>query len=86
MKLRELIHDLSNIDYFESQYYEQILVLTQEYLAIFKNEVDWLTKAGSYTPPKLQTSCNQLENENNVTTFNNAAHGPINKINARMAA
>lgn len=43
-----------------------------------------LTKAGSYTLFEWITSCNQLKN--NVTTFNNAAHAPINNIKACKVA
>uniref|UniRef100_A0A1A9V0T3 Peptidase A2 domain-containing protein n=1 Tax=Glossina austeni TaxID=7395 RepID=A0A1A9V0T3_GLOAU len=51
-KLRILVEDQTNIEYFDGQYYEQIQTLTNEYLEIFSKEADRIKEAEYHEPPQ----------------------------------
>uniref|UniRef100_A0A1A9ZDT9 Uncharacterized protein n=1 Tax=Glossina pallidipes TaxID=7398 RepID=A0A1A9ZDT9_GLOPL len=79
-KLRILAEDQTNIEYFDSQYYEQVQALTNEYLKIFSKE------AKHHEPPHKQVI---LPNDGigaNAAAINKTGHGLIGKFNARSTA
>uniref|UniRef100_A0A1A9UIA5 Uncharacterized protein n=1 Tax=Glossina austeni TaxID=7395 RepID=A0A1A9UIA5_GLOAU len=85
-KLRIFVEDQTNIEYFDSQYYEQIQALTNEYLEIFSKESDRIKEAEYHEPPQKHVILPNDEIGANASATNKPGYGLIGKFNARCTA
>uniref|UniRef100_A0A1A9V8E5 Uncharacterized protein n=1 Tax=Glossina austeni TaxID=7395 RepID=A0A1A9V8E5_GLOAU len=85
-KLRILVEDQTNIEYFDSQYYEQIQALTNEYIEIFSKEADRIKEVEYHEPPQKHVILPNDEIGANASATNKPGYGLVGKFIACSTA